>query len=200
MSISTPTAYKLITHKEVHMCAQTTTQLVQWQELKVKSEVDIVFEIAQQKRWKDCEIFGHGDMITEPMESKGWKLVPADLYEYSIPAEGVDRVLQTINAGVRIKGVIIADDERRNVAAPTPTPAKPKVSLPSAETVVTFIVQVLLGLIFVAFAIALAPLLILAYLGSSTGYVDYDYDPKLIILVDDGNGGTVWVSLLTWYE
>ena len=40
--------------------------------------------------------------------------------------------------------------------------------------------------------IAFAPLMLL---GAAT-----DYDPKLIILVDDGNGGTVWVSLLTWYE
>ena len=106
------------------MFTQPTTQLVQWQDFKVKSEVDIVFEIAQQKGWKDCEIFGHGDMITQPLESMGWKLIPADLYEYSIPAEGVDRVLQTINAGVRIKGVIIADDERSSV--PPPAPARPE--------------------------------------------------------------------------
>ena len=112
------------------MFTQPTTQLVQWQDFKVKSEVDIVLEIAHQKGWKDCEIFGHGDMITQPLESKGWKLIPADLYEYSIPAEGVDRVLKTINAGVRIKGVIIADDERKS--APPPAPARPSISLPSA--------------------------------------------------------------------
>lgn len=187
------------------MFTQPTTQLVQWQDLKVKSEVDIVFEIAQQKGWKDCEIFGHGDMITQSLESMGWKLVPGDLYEYSIPAEGVDRVLQAINAGVRIKGVIIADDERRTVPTPTsiPKPPKPIVSLPSAEAVVTFICGGLLGLIVVAFAIASAPLLIafapLIILGKIFG-TGLDYDPKLIILVDDGNGGTVWVSVLTWYE
>jgi hypothetical protein len=27
-----------------------------------------------------------------------------------------------------------------------------------------------------------------------------DYDPKLIILVDDGKGDIAWISLLTWYE
>jgi len=198
MSISTPASYKLINHKEVHMFTQPTTQLVQWQDLKVKSEVDIVFEIAQQKGWKDCEIFGHGDMITQPLESMGWKLIPGDLYEYSIPAEGVDRVLQAINAGVRIQGVIIADDERRTVTNPTtiPTPARPVVSLPSVETVVTFICGAVLGLIVVAFAVVFAPLFILDKIFS----VGLDYDPKLIILVDDGNGGTVWISVLTWYD
>ena len=101
------------------MFTQPNTQLVQWQDFKVRSEVDVVLEIAHQKGWKDCEIFGNGDMITQPLESMGWKLIPADLYEYSIPAEGVDRVLQTINAGVRIQGVIIADDNRRKEPPPT---------------------------------------------------------------------------------
>ena len=135
------------------MFTQPTTQLVQWQDFKVKSEVDVVLEIAQQKGWKDCEIFGHGDMITQPLESMGWKLIPADLYEYSIPAEGVDRVLQTINAGVRIQGVIIADDERSS--EPPPTPTRPGISLPSARTVVAFIGKALLRLVMVIGVIAL---------------------------------------------
>ena len=176
------------------MLAHTNPQLVQWQDFKVKSEVDLVFEIAQQCGWKDCEIFGNGDMITHPMESKGWKLIPADLYEYSIPAEGVDRVLQIINAGVRIKGIIIADDERST--APPETPARPEVSLPSAEIVAIFIVKVLLALIMVAGAIVFAPFLLLGSIISAS----MEYDPKLIVLVDDGKGATVWVSLLTWYE
>ena len=194
MSISPPASYKIYAHKEVHMFTQPTTQLAQWQDFKVKSEVDIVFDIVQQKGWKGCEIFGYGDMITQPLESMGWKLIPADLYEYNIPAEGVDRVLQTINAGVRIKGVIIADDDRRVV--PPPTPARPNVSLPSAATVVSFIGMILLGLFVVAGVIAIAPLFILGLvLGPALAY-----DPKLIILVDDGNGGTVWISVLTWYD
>ena len=184
------------------MFTQPTTQLVQWQDFKVKSEADIVFEIAQQKGWSDCEIFGSGDMITQPLESMGWKLVPADLYEYSIPAEGVDRVLQIINAGIQIKGVIIADDERGTV--PPPTPARNLVALPSITSVVTLIGKALLGLIvlagiiaLLAGVIALAPLLLL---GALFGGGDLDYDPKLIVLVDGGNGDTVWISLFTWYE
>ncbi len=183
------------------MFTQPTTDLVQWQDFKVISEVDLVLKIAQQKGWKDCKIFGSGDMITEPMESLGWKLSPADLYEYSIPAEGVNRILQIVNAGVRIQGVIIADDQRKT--NPPPPPAKPRVSLPSAGTIFSLIGKVLLGLAaiavvvmvgltFAASCLFLAPLLILG--------APLSYDPELIILVDDGNGGISWISVFTWYD
>jgi hypothetical protein len=187
------------------MSTQSITQQVQWQDLKVRSEIDVVLEIAKKEGWDDCEVFGHGDMITQPQESKGWKLIPADQYKYSIPREGVGRLHQIINAGVRIQGVIIADDERRT-KSPLP-PAKPEVSHPSVEKIVSSIGKALLGLICVAGVIALfaffafsliilAPLLIL---GSITG-AGVDYDPKLVILVDDRKGDTVWVSLFTWYD
>jgi hypothetical protein len=189
------------------MSTQPITQQVRWQDLKVRNEIDVVLEIAQKEGWKDCEIFGQGDMITQPQESKGWKLIPADLYKYSIPREGVGRLHQVINTGVRIRGVIIADDKRRT--EPPLTPAKPEGLLPSIEKIVSFIGKALLGLIYIVGAIALialfaisliylAPILILgsvAVLGTSLVH-----DPKLVILVDDGKGGTVWVSLFTWYD
>ena len=183
------------------MITQPTTQLVQWQDLKVFGEVELVLNIAQQNGWQDCEIFGNGDMISQPQESLGWNLIPADLYEYSIPAEGVDRVLQIINAGVRIQGVIIADDQRRT--NPPHIPAKSVVSLPSTETVLNWLGKALLGWIVIAaiamygFALIVGTLIIapLLILGAAT-----DLDPKLIILVDDGNGGVTWVSVLTWFD
>jgi hypothetical protein len=189
------------------MSTQTITQQVRWQDLKVRNEIDVVLEIAKKEGWEDCEVFGHGDMITQPQESKGWKLIPADLYKYSIPREGVVRLHQIINAGVRIQGVIIADDERRTKAPLKP--AKPEVLWPSGEKILSWIGKAVVGLIFVAGVIALtaaiaasivflAPILILgSLLGSLTGV---NYDPKLVILVDDGRGGTVWVSLFTWYD
>ena len=201
MSISILSVYKLIVHEEAQMFTQPTNQLVQWQDLKVISEVDLVLKIAQQNGWKDCEIFGSGDMITQPLESMGWNFIPADLFEYSIPAEGVDRILQIVHAGVRIQGVIVADDQRRT--NPSPIPAKPGVSLPSARAVFSFIGKVLLGLVAVAGAALVgltlaAGLLIIApifILGAAM-----DHDPKIIILVDDGNGGTAWISVLTWFD
>ena len=201
MSISIFSVYKLVVHEEVQMFTQPTTQQVQWQDLKVISEADLVLKIAQQNGWKDCEIFGSGDMITQPLESMGWNLIPADLFEYSIPDAGVDRILQIINAGVRIQGVIIADDLRKT--KPPLIPAKPGVSLPSTRTVFSILGKLLLGFIviiwvalfgftFVVGALIFAPLLILG--------AAFDHDPKLIILVDDGNGGLAWISVLTWFD
>jgi hypothetical protein len=113
---------------------------------------------------------------------------------------------QIINAGVRVQGVIIADDEHRT--EPSPAPARPKVSLPSVEKIVSSIGKALLGLICVAVAITLvwhfAPMLIhlapIIIFGLILGVGSVCFDPKLVILVDDGKGGTVWVSLFTWYD
>jgi hypothetical protein len=219
------------------MTTQISTQQVRWQDLTVRSEVDDVLDIAKKEGWDDCEIFGHGNMITQPQESKGWKLIPADLYKYSIPTEGVLRLHQIINAGVRVRGVIIADDERRT--EPSPAPARPKVSLPSMKPIASWIGKALLGLIrsvravasfsgkaflglirvvgilaLVAGILAVVPLiaqalihfwpaivlgLFAAVAGAGTG-TGVKYDPKLVILVNDGRGGTVWISLLTWYD
>jgi hypothetical protein len=237
------------------MTTQISRQQVRWQDLTIRSEVDDVLDIAKKEGWKDCEIFGHGNMITQPQESKGWKLIPADLYKYSIPTQGVLRLHQIINAGVRVRGVIIADDERRT--DPSPAPARPKVSLPSMKPIASWIGKALLGFIravgavasfsrkallgfirsvravvsfsgkaflglirvagilaLVAGILALVPLiaqalihfwpaivlgLFAAVAGAGTG-TGVKYDPKLVILVDDGRGGTAWISLFTWYD
>ena len=189
------------------MSTQPITQQIRWQDMKVRNEIDVVLEIAEKEGWKDSEIFGHGDMITQPQESMKWKLIPADLYKYSIPTEAVRRLHRIINAGVRVQGVIIADDERRTV--PPPAPGRFEVLLPSIGKIVSFMGKALLRLICVAgvlvllwlFTISLiyaAPIIILGlivWVGTSMAY-----DPKLIILVDDGKGGTVWVSVFTWYD
>ena len=237
----------------------TIAEQIRWQDLKVRGEIDIVFEIAKREGWDDCEVFGYGDMLTEPRESMGWDLIPADLYEHSIPPEAVGRLHQIIDAGIRVQGVIIADDQRKAqpVLAPAPAPAKPRLSLSFlkpvmhgigkavtgiirtagavasffgsalvglAGAVASFIGKALLGLICVAAAISVAgfayyvlshflwmmiPLGIFMLIGacSSTNpgtgantSWEYDYDPKLVVLVDDGTGRTVWVSLYTWYD
>ena len=63
------------------MTTTTVAEQVRWQDLKVRSELDKVLEIAKEEGWEDCEVFGYGDMITEPHESNGWNLIPADLYK-----------------------------------------------------------------------------------------------------------------------
>jgi hypothetical protein len=200
--------------KEIPMSTQSIIQQVRWQDLKVRSEVDFVFELAKKEGWEDCEVFGSGDMITEPQETTGWKLIPADLYEGKIPAEAVKRLYQVIAAGIRVRGVIIADDERGTPPspAPSPSPAQPEVSLPSIAPILSFLGKALFTLICAAGVIAVlaavaasllyaAPILILFGLFSGTGSAPgTEYDPKLVILVDDGAGGTAWVSLFTWYD
>jgi hypothetical protein len=66
--------------------------------------------------------------------------------------------------------------------------------------------KVLFGLICVAGAISaiwlisLIPLIIVGLFVGGAVMSAVAYDPKLVILVDDGNGGTVWVSVFTWYK
>lgn len=231
----------------------TIAEQVRWQDLKVRGEIDIVFEIAKREGWADCEVFGYGDMLTEPRESMGWDLIPADLYEHSIPPEAVGRLHQIIDAGIRVQGVIIADDQRKTQPQLTPAPVRVRhrLSMPSlkpvvsgigkvvkgtfrvagavasffgnallglAGAVVALIGKVLLGLLYAAGAIALigfAGYMLIHYfwLALPLGFLflisaasDSDpnrrvkFDPKLVVLVDDGTGSTVWVSLYTWYE
>ena len=182
------------------MSTQTLTQQVRWQDLTVMSEIDIVLEIARRQNWKDYEIFGHGDMITLPQDSKGWKLIPADQYEYSIPAEAVSRVHQLINAGVRIQGVIIADDLRREIPARTPvttlvlapTPAQPKVSLQPIKTALSSVGKTLLGLILIAGVIAVVGLIVVSLVAL------IKVMPWLLLLAPLlllGGGRAAWVCL-----
>jgi len=78
----------------------------------------------------------------------------------------------------------------------------PKVSLPSARIVFSIIGKILLG--FIILAIVAGVLIYkpwLLILGAVLIFgANMDYDPKLIILVDDGNGGITWVSVLTWFD
>jgi hypothetical protein len=196
--------------KELPMSTQSIIQQVRWQDLKVRSDLEVVLELAKKEGWEDCEVFGSGDMITEPQESRGWKLIPADVYEGKIPAEAANRLYQVIVAGIRVRGVIIADDER--VTPNPPAPAQPEVSLPSIEPILSFLGKALFTIfcaagviaVFAAIAASLlyaAPILILFGIFSGAGAASgTEYDPKLVILVDDGAVGTVWISLFTWYD
>lgn len=191
------------------MSAQTITQQVRWQDFSVRNEVDTVLEMARQQGWQDCEVFGSGTMIMQPQEAQGWKLIPADMYEYSIPSDAARRVLQVINAGVRVQGVIIADDQRREVVTPPPAPDSPSVPLEWARPLAARAAKALLWLVVAAvmliflagmvyILLTAAPLLIgMLVLGALTGT---KYDPKLVILVDDGRGGSAWIALFTWYD
>lgn len=193
--------------KEDEMSIQPITRQVRWQDFMVVNEVEMVFEIAAQLGWDDCEIFGSGDMLTEPQESMGWDLVPADQYKYSIPAEAIGRLHHLINAGIQVKGVIIADDQR---SRQEPEP-EPRILLPPLKPILSAIGKVLLKVIGAVAALALvgfsaivllylSPILLLCGLMSTREGATVEYDPKLVVLVDNGRGGTAWISLFTWYD
>jgi hypothetical protein len=165
--------------------------------------------------------------------------------------EAVGRLHEVINAGVRVRGVIIADDERRQEPAPAPVepeerriepppaPARPRPSIRpvlswigeawpgfvhSVGTGMSWIGKMIFGLFCVvsvlalaAGAISLVMLIVRSLAGfwpvvlvglfiaivtgaGSSGGISVDYDPELVILVDDGQGGTTWISLFTWYD
>jgi hypothetical protein len=190
------------------MSAQTITQQIRWQDLSVRTETDTVMEIARRQGWQDCEIFGNGAMITSPQEARGWKLIPANMYEYSIPTEAARRVLQVINAGVRVQGVIIADDQRRK-AMPPPAPDNPGkplewvgplaaragkalLCLAGAAAMLAFVAG-FVSILLMGWPLLIGMLVLVAFTGTN-------YDPKLVILVDDGSGGSAWIALFTWYE
>ncbi len=191
------------------MSAQTNTQQVRWQDLSVRTEIDTVMEIARRQGWKDCEIFGSGAMITDPGEARGWKLIPADMYEYSIPPEAASRVLQVINAGVRVQGVIIADDQRREAPTPPPEPDSPSKPLEwvgplaaragkvllwlAGAAVILAVIAGIVSILLMGWPLLIGMLVLMAFTGTN-------YDPKLVILVDDGNGGSAWIALFTWYD
>jgi len=105
------------------------------------------------------------------------------------------------------QGVIIADDERST--QPARTPAKRSVSPLPAKKVISLIGKALLRLIgcrsyycffggIVAGLIYALPIILLGLLAGAV--LSKEFDPKLIILVDDGSGASAWVSLFTWYE
>jgi len=197
------------------MFTKTTNQ---FQFQVMSDDMYLLSELASRNGWDDVERFWQGEMITMPMEVKGWKLIPADQYKYSIPSEAVGRVFELLNAGVKIQGIVIADDIRsydakQKPAKPSPQKADPKPRKDTFEPVQInwdFVLTIfkILGVItaVIAAVITLSALLaVIATVGVGILVVAgilgaLAFDPKLIVLISDGNGGTIWVCLYTWFE
>ena len=187
--------------KGVAMLTKTTDQVL----FQVMSDdMFLLSEIASQNGWTDVERFWQGEMINTPIDVNGWKLIPADQYEHSIPAEAVERVLLLVNSGVQIQGIVIADDLRIHQVQkiqPEPTPIQINWDVVKAVLkVLGTIVAVIAAIVTLSSLLA-----ILATVGMGllvvTGIVAaVAFDPKLIVLISDGNGETVWFSLYTWYD
>lgn len=189
------------------MSKQTVTKQVRWQDLRVRNDIDLVWNLAHEQGWEDCEIFGYGNMITNTQEEMGWELIPADLYKYSIPAEGLRRVHTLVNQGVRIHGIIIADDQHKNEISQKGTQSKE--SSTTKREIFPYWGKAIPALIFSAVIVSLfslsfttilflTPLITLILLLGSA--LNLEFDPKLIVILEDDNKDKVWVSLFTWYD
>jgi len=81
-------------------------------------EKPTVGEIARKHGWKvgrkEVRVIGHGGLPDYRVEENGWILMRAIDYEGIVPQEALDRVRTLISEGIEIKGLLIADDLRRN--------------------------------------------------------------------------------------
>jgi hypothetical protein len=174
-----------------------------------------VLEIAKRKGWDNVVVMGDGDMIDRPQTIGEWMVYPADQYPSEIPQEGMNRVYQLVNAGVRIKGVAVLDDLRHPrprlrpilLPPPTPEPIQRKWVIPHIDVDWGFVfsttAKILLGTVAVGLAViagiallavALAvgtALLILAGVGAALAY-----DPALVVVTEDNQ----WVAVYMWLE
>ena len=192
------------------MLPETKTTAFTIQEFQVMTEdMMLINDLAAKHGWADIEVFGKGDMVGSPKIANHWKLIPADLYESTIPTEARQRVYIAYKAGVQIKGVVIADDERKPASPPASKDKTIEINqaMEKADQFGSVMLKVLLGLAVAAVTAvvisALAAILVTIGTGllilTGLGAV-LSLDPKLVILIDDGNGGTIWVSLYTWYD
>lgn len=76
-----------------------------------------VGEVARKHRWKvgrkEARIIGHGDIPNHPVEVNGWIVMRATDFKRIVPQEAIDRVLILMDEGVEIKGLLIADDLKK---------------------------------------------------------------------------------------
>lgn len=150
-------------------------------------DIELLFKTAQEKGWKDVGTFGHGKMITEITNIGEWRLFPADLYNNPIPAWAMQRVFYCVNAGIKIKGIVIADDLRKYTEKPT-KPVPPK--LPDMSEFVKFIGALFGFLLHAALMIGYIALMIIASI--------IQFDP-LVVIVLDGKEDSPWMYIAEYY-
>lgn len=157
---------------------------------RLPSQFEQIRSLAEKSGWNnqsDIKLFGKGKMIADQTTINGWILKPVNLYEQIIPPEAMQRVMELINAGIKIKGIVIADDERKYEVVPEPEQIPDEIPGITGEDVMRVAGRVLNGAMEVAgvgitVVSAIASLLL--------------FDPILVVVLEDFK----WVSLYTWYD
>ncbi len=161
---------------------------------KISQDTKDVMSLARKKHW-GFRVLGDRGMIPNPIFLFGWWFIPLEQDKLVIPARANRRVQELLNAGVRIKGVIVAHQSTYCLPAPKAEPKpkpqpKPKKELdwqPLIKTI-TVALQITLGM---ATAVLYAVGIVL-----SVGVQMILIDPALIVVLEDGT----WVEVMSWNE
>lgn len=133
----------------------------------------------------EYEVVGFGEVPTQPVQIGDWWVMPAELYQRKVPKEAYQKLFSLIRQGVKIKGVLIADDmkkiEYRQQQEEKKKEIAKKVALIGAATLAVPIVMPIIG-----FAFGLAAVLFSLCV----------YDPMLICVLDDGR----YICLHSWFD
>lgn len=133
----------------------------------------------------EYEVVGCGEMPTQPVQIGEWWVVPAELYQGKVPKEAQQKLFALLNRGVKIKGLVIADDlkkvEYKREQEKKKKELANKAALAGAGVLAAPLVLpvIVIGLGLATFLFALC-----------------SFDPMLIAVLEDGR----WVCLETWYD
>jgi hypothetical protein len=184
-----------------------------------RDAVSEVSAIARREGWTKVCVMGVMNMIDHPQYIGDWAIYPKDQFPHRIPAEGLERLRTIINAGIKIKGVVVMDDPRHHPLPtkllPPPDPRRrinipdvelPQIELPEVDWGFVFgtTLKILLGTMAAVAAVVVGAFLIAAILAVGTAMLVLAgvaaalvYDPELAIITSEGSH---LISIFSWED
>lgn len=155
------------------------------------SQSTVILAIAKMQGWEEVRKVGQGGMIDGPIETNGWKVISLEMYKGIIPPEAMHKV-ETLTRGIRLKGLLVADDmqhiEQQSRTMPLVAPA---VS-PDWEKIGAGLGKVALVAAIGMAVIAVLPLV----LGVAGVAAALAYDPLIIGVTQENE----WIELCEWWH
>lgn len=128
------------------------------------------------------EVIGSGPMITTPCQIGEWWVTPLKDYKGQIPADIQQKLNEFLSSGVKIEGLLVADD-MRDIRIKRAQEAKRKETQMQAVEAGVLIAVNILGRVALGFVYLMAAAL-------------FAVDPMLIAVLPDGR----WICLGSWYD
>lgn len=119
------------------------------------------------------EVIGGGVMPTIPTQIGDWWVMPAQEYKGKIPKEANEKLFSLINSGVKIKGILIADDLKK---------VEPKIQKEQGKVTTKRSAGPLLGGLGTGLLYIMAAAL--------------TFNPMLVAVLEDGR----WICLHAWWD